>query len=466
VRPFRPGPRTRALAVVSATALIAGIAPLAVSSSATPVSAAESVSAQVAAQSGKPAKRVGKKSAKAKVWNTGWVVGVSDGDTVYVKYGKKKPGKKTKVKSPGVLRIRLIGVQATETKHKAQRGSFNMCHGKPALKAIKKLTQGRKVRLSSLKRNSKDRGRFMRTVHVKRGGKWVDVAAQLLAQGNVMAFPNPDEWARNAEYQKISQAMEPTGTGLWNTTACGVGPQQEVPLKVWVNFDADGVDNDNLNGEWVAIRNDSPDQTLNLTGWKLRDTSLYVYNFPAGTTLAPGKTLKVHTGRGTNTTSSLYWGASKGLFVNPVEGPGFGDGAYLLDPQWDFRAWASYSCRVNCGDPAQGKLSITEVQWDADGDDAVNPNGEWIKVTNTSDERINLEGYQVRNYPDGYAFDNGTVLGAGQTLTLYVGRGNDSAVKKFWGKGTSLLKNSADTAELWNFSDVRIDCTAWQGGKC
>lgn len=62
--------------------------------------------------------------------------------------------------------------------------------------------------------------------------------------------------------------------------------------------------NTSLNAEWVKITN-STTRSANLTGWTLTDASRHTYTF--GTYwLGAGKSVYVHTGKGTNTTTHRY----------------------------------------------------------------------------------------------------------------------------------------------------------------
>ena len=69
-------------------------------------------------------------------------------------------------------------------------------------------------------------------------------------------------------------------------------------------FDPPGDDINDLNGEWVTIRADGGH--VDLSGWKLTDEIGYVYTFPSFV-LYSGKSVRVHTGGGTNTVTDLYW---------------------------------------------------------------------------------------------------------------------------------------------------------------
>lgn len=76
----------------------------------------------------------------------------------------------------------------------------------------------------------------------------------------------------------------------------------------YVQYDSPGTDtgtNRSLNAEWVRIKNFSSTRKT-LSGWTLRDRQGHVYRF--GTfRLGAGKSVRVHTGSGTNTATDRYW---------------------------------------------------------------------------------------------------------------------------------------------------------------
>lgn len=94
------------------------------------------------------------------------------------------------------------------------------------------------------------------------------------------------------------------------TVAAQPTPAQAAPA-VFINavqYDSPGTDdgsNQSLNKEWVKITNRS-NSTKTLTDWRLRDRQGHVYRFPT-TRLGPGKSIRVHTGRGSNTPRHRYW---------------------------------------------------------------------------------------------------------------------------------------------------------------
>lgn len=77
---------------------------------------------------------------------------------------------------------------------------------------------------------------------------------------------------------------------------------------VYVQYDSPGSDtgsNKSLNAEWVRVKNHGK-KARKLTGWTIRDPQGHVYKFPTFT-LKPGKAVRVHTGKGKNTKTDLFW---------------------------------------------------------------------------------------------------------------------------------------------------------------
>ena len=91
-----------------------------------------------------------------------------------------------------------------------------------------------------------------------------------------------------------------------------------------IQYDAPGSDtsrNTSVNGEYVVIRN-AGTTARSLKGWTVRDAARHVYTF--GTfTLGAGKSVVLRTGKGTNTSTTRYWGLGWHVWNNT------GDTAYL-----------------------------------------------------------------------------------------------------------------------------------------
>ena len=105
-----------------------------------------------------------------------------------------------------------------------------------------------------------------------------------------------------------------------------------------LNYDAPGNDNQNLNEEWIAIRNDGA-APVDLTGWGVKDESAsHRYSFPPSFTLFPGDTVVIRTGCGTDFDTDLHW-CNQGSAVWNNDG----DTAFLLDPNGNTHVAYAYS---------------------------------------------------------------------------------------------------------------------------
>ncbi|MFJ6013229.1 lamin tail domain-containing protein [Streptomyces sp. NPDC092952] len=94
-----------------------------------------------------------------------------------------------------------------------------------------------------------------------------------------------------------------------------------------IQYDSPGKDNRSnasLNAEWVDIHNNGKTK-LQLKGYKLKDNTGYTYTFGSHT-VGAGKTVRVHTGKGKNTSGHVYWNRGSYVWNNT------GDKARLIKP--------------------------------------------------------------------------------------------------------------------------------------
>lgn len=112
--------------------------------------------------------------------------------------------------------------------------------------------------------------------------------------------------------------------------------------------------------------------------------------------------------------------------------------------------------------PADVPLRITALNYDGPGSDQVDPNGEWIELSNEGDSAIELAGYTIKD--EGrhvYTFDAFT-LAPGSTVRLHSGRGEDGEHVLFWGlAGEAVWDNDGDTAYLRDPSGALVDRLAY-----
>ena len=79
-----------------------------------------------------------------------------------------------------------------------------------------------------------------------------------------------------------------------------------------------------LNREYVQVKNVTR-TTLSLSGYLIHDRgSKHTYRFASSFRLGAGKTVTLHTGKGRNTSTDLYWGRTSMVWNNTL------DTAYLV----------------------------------------------------------------------------------------------------------------------------------------
>lgn len=106
--------------------------------------------------------------------------------------------------------------------------------------------------------------------------------------------------------------------------AATLNPDIKIPVEI-VSIVGAGT----LNAESAIIRNAGGD-SLNLSGWQLKDSDKNIFVFP-NLTLNTGGAVQVHTASGTNTVIDLYWGESDPVWQS-------GEEAQLFDPSGKVQA--------------------------------------------------------------------------------------------------------------------------------
>ena len=382
------------------------------------------------------------------VWN-GFARGTPDGDTPYVS-----------VEGAGLRYVRMTGIQAMEN------GDCHAAAATARLRGLIRATGGR-VRLAARRASSTSGGRPRRAVAGRIGGRWVDFGAVLLREGHALWSPNPVEDAWNASYNRLAQRAARAKRRLWNPRACAPGPVQAADLRVGVQWDADGDDRTNLNGEYVRVTHRGGGGPVRLSGWHVRDATLRRFVFPRGTVLRPGRSVTVHVGRGDDLGARLFWGLRSPVFEaidNPnTASQGMGDGAYLFDPHGDLRASSVYPCRHACANPARGRVQMTVNYRRAD---------EYVLLRNVSAAPVDLDGQVVKTSMQ-RSYDLGarglpTVLAPGETLRLDTGGdpAGDTRLRRHWGLAPPVLDDRGAGVALLTLTGLPTACYAWGAGRC
>jgi endonuclease YncB( thermonuclease family) len=377
---------------------------------------------------------------------------VGDGDTVTVHQDGDPRGRQ--------YQIRFDAVQAMElTRYSPKPSNWRgQCHAVNAAQRVNQLIRGshNRVRLSAQVLRTDKEGRLTRWIAVRKGGRWQDLGEILMREGRTLFMNDVFDTAWNQRYDVLGQQAAQKHLNMWNTTACGAGPQQNLPVRVWAQSDPFGADTSN--GEWIKVQNRSATETLDLSRWWVRDAMLRRFTFPAGTRVAPGDTVTVHVGSGQNTVRDFFWGLNITIFENGGDARNLGDGAYLFDPQGDLRAWMLYPCLVACSDPNEGALDVS-----ADA-----RRTERVTVHNHSGSPIDLYGYALTVSRQQYAFPEGTVIQPGGTITVYMqgDPADDTATTLHVGQHGLVMPNSGGWAAVTTFSEIKLACDSWGDGSC
>jgi micrococcal nuclease len=164
-------------------------------------------------------------------------------------------------------------------------------------------------------------GRLLAYVYVD--GKSFNHA--LLQEGHARVYPST--FTERERYERAEAESRDARRGLWSCVDAG-GAADSVtgtataladgggPLAVAeIHADADGNDHENRNDEYVVFRNVG-DERLDLSGWTVADGAGHTYAFPEGTALDPGEELTLRSGSGSDTGSTVYWGADSAVWNN------------------------------------------------------------------------------------------------------------------------------------------------------
>lgn len=253
------------------------------------------------------------------------VVAVVDGDTMDVR-----------LRDGSTERVRLLGVDTPEVHTGVDPAEFvgvpETAAGEEWLRLWARRASGFAARELAGERvtvavdpaadRRGDYGRLL--VHLYDDGELFNL--RLLHRGLARVYPT--EFARRGQFDATEARAMAAGVGVWGfgggTPTATVGTDGGAAVRVdRVHADAAGSDRENLEDEYVVLRNDA-DAAVDMTGWRLQDAAGHTYRFPAGFTLDAGATVTVYSGDGTDAPDALYWGAGAPVWNND------GDTVYLF----------------------------------------------------------------------------------------------------------------------------------------
>ena len=218
-------------------------------------------------------------------------------------------------------------------------------------------------------------------------------------------------------------------------------PERAPSDGLWAQWDADGNDRDDVNGEYVKIRNYDVNNWLPLTGWYLRDSGLRRFTFPPGSAIPPNGSVTVYAGVGEDSGTDFYWGlGGAGVRERQQGQPGHRRRRLPVRPSGQHPRLDDL--------PLQGRL--LEPGEGLDRDERAAEEGRVRHAHRRGRRSIDLEPYVLKSLPYSYAFAQGTALAPGQTIRVHTqgDPSEDTATDQYWGMDTQILDNSGDVAEL------------------
>jgi micrococcal nuclease len=229
------------------------------------------------------------------------IVSITDGDTLDVAFSDATTDT-----------VRLVGINSPEP---------GECFDEEASVVLSMLTPvGEQVWMTT---DVSDRDQYDRLLRYLWVGD-MSVNEEMVRRGAAIARRYPPDVALAGRLEQAQIAARDGGLGLWRPDACGPAAGTEIVV-LEVEADAPGDDNQNLNAEWVRLRNDG-ELGVDLTGWVVKDESASNrYELPSGFTLHAGAILTLYTGCGAATATSLFWCAGGAVWNND------GDTAFILD---------------------------------------------------------------------------------------------------------------------------------------
>ncbi len=128
---------------------------------------------------------------------------------------------------------------------------------------------------------------------------------------------------------RLALVVSLVGGGLFGLTHSSSAASCIRIYRIYYNSPgSDTGSNKSLNAEWIQLKNRCGTARW-LSDWKINDAAGNQYVF-GRFKLAGGKSVKLHTGKGTNTSTDRYWGRSRYVWNNDK------DTAYLYD-RYGFR---------------------------------------------------------------------------------------------------------------------------------
>ncbi len=204
---------------------------------------------------------------------------VIDGDTIILSNGE---------------RVRLVGVNTPE---------YGRYYFDEARELMEILTLGKEV---MLERDITDRdkyGRLLRYVYVN--GLFVNL--EMIERGFANAYTYPPDVKYTEKFLEAERYARSNDIGLWERSKITI-------VKIDINYDAEGNDNQNLNDEYVIIENISS-KDVNVGDWTVKDSGTNIYKF-CSFLFKKDSIMYLFSGSGIDSNGSFYWGGTRPVWNN------------------------------------------------------------------------------------------------------------------------------------------------------
>ncbi|MDJ0923888.1 MAG: lamin tail domain-containing protein [Acidimicrobiia bacterium] len=126
--------------------------------------------------------------------------------------------------------------------------------------------------------------------------------------------------------------------------------------------------------------------------------------------------------------------------------------------------WSATACGFASPLPA---VQISEFEFDPPGRDADEPNREWVTFRNRGQERVDLEGWIVRDESTQhrFVFPSGAELAAGSSVTVRSGCGDPTPEDLYWCAGDPVWSNGGDTIIIQLPDGTVVDWERYAGTR-
>ncbi len=190
--------------------------------------------------------------------------------------------------------VRLIGINTPET---------DMPFSEEATQYLDYLIGGKEVRLEKDVSDIDQYGRLLRYIY--QGNIFVNL--EMVESGFANSFTYPPDVKYNDLFLKAERRARKQNIGLWKKS-------HQEDIEIFINYDAEGDDRKNLNGEYVLLTNKSG-RDIHIGGWSVKDSATHTFIFPDYIFKA-GQTIELFTGKGTDKEGRFYFNSSRPIWNN------------------------------------------------------------------------------------------------------------------------------------------------------